>query len=55
MPEATAWLARHAVDHTPTTPLTLAELYAVAEGRKGDGDASGTARYGFAQALGRDR
>jgi hypothetical protein len=49
--EATAWLALHGVERDAARPLTLAELYAIAEDRElGDG-AGDEYRFGFARAL----
>jgi hypothetical protein len=49
--EATAWLALEGVDRALRAPATLAELYAIAEGREHDGDDRHVWRFGFARAL----
>jgi len=46
--EATAWLAARGVERDVATPMTLAELYAVAEGR--EPEAPQAAGFGFARA-----
>jgi len=46
--EATAWLAARGVEREVTAPMTLAELYEIAEGRKPD--APPPAAFGFARA-----
>jgi hypothetical protein len=48
--EAAAWLALRGIDREPTGPLTLAELFAVAEGRTLDGPAGSGVPFGFAAA-----
>ena len=47
--EATAWLALNGIDRTVTRPVTLAELYAIAEDRKTE-EVAGVG-FGFARAL----
>jgi hypothetical protein len=47
--EATAWLALNDVEKTVTRPTTLAELYAIAEGREVE-EVAGIG-FGFARAL----
>jgi hypothetical protein len=49
--EATAWLALQGVDRETTRPLTLAELYAIAEDRELDDGTGDVYRFGFARAL----
>ena len=49
--EANAWLALNEVDREVRTPMTLAELYAVAEDREAE-EAAGEG-FGFARALSR--
>jgi hypothetical protein len=49
--EAGAWLALRGVDRAPGRPATLAELYAIAEGR--ELPAPAPERFGFARALNR--
>jgi len=46
--EATAWLAARGVERDVVAPMTLAELYEVAEGR--EPEAPQTAGFGFARA-----
>jgi hypothetical protein len=50
--EATAWLALRGVDRTLGAPATLAELYALADGREpaGDGGNGTRAPFGFGRA-----
>src|SRR4051794_31770662 len=48
-PEATAWLARRGVTHDVRGPATLAELFAIAEGR--EHTAVAAEGFGFARAL----
>jgi ATP-dependent 26S proteasome regulatory subunit len=48
--EATAWLARRGVERDVRAPATLAELFAVADGRELTAVASGDG-FGFARAL----
>ena len=49
--EATAWLALRGVEREATRPVTLAELYAIAEDRELDDKAGEEFRFGFARAL----
>lgn len=49
--EATAWLALAGIDREVRAPVTLAELYAVAEDRELDDGAGEAYRFGFARAL----
>lgn len=49
--EATAWLALEGVDREVRSPVTLAELYAIAEDRAFEEDAGAGVRFGFARAL----
>jgi len=51
VPEAMAWLAREGVDRDVRSPLTLAELYAIAEDRELDDGTGDAYRFGFARAL----
>jgi len=48
--EAAAWLALRGIDREPDGPLTLAELFAVAEGRTLDGPVASGVPFGFAAA-----
>lgn len=48
--EATAWLAARGVEREVTAPMTLAELFEVADGR--DPSRERTAAFGFARAAG---
>jgi hypothetical protein len=49
--EATAWLALNGVEREVTRPVTLAELYAIAEDRELDDGGGVDRRFGFARAL----
>jgi hypothetical protein len=49
--EAMAWLAREGVDRDVRAPVTLAELYAIAEDRELDDGTGDLYRFGFARAL----
>jgi hypothetical protein len=49
--EAMAWLALEGVDREVRAPVTLAELYAIAEDRELDDEAGEEFRFGFARAL----
>jgi hypothetical protein len=49
--EATAWLALRGVERAVERPVTLAELYAIAEDRELDDGAGDGWRFGFARAL----
>jgi len=51
--EARAWLRRAGSDHEPEGPLTLAELYAIADGGEAaDEPLPAATRFGFSRALG---
>jgi hypothetical protein len=49
--EAAAWLALEGVEREVRSPVTLAELFAIAEDRELDDDAGDVYRFGFARAL----
>ena len=49
--EATAWLALRGVEREVTRPVTLAELYAIAEDRELEDGTGDEYRFGFARAL----
>lgn len=49
--EATAWLALHGVERALRAPASLAQLFAIADGREPVGASGGARAFGFAQAL----